>query len=218
MLSLISKIIAPHSCIFCNTEGRTVCDGCFSQHITLRTQACVWCNRLDDTGRTCRSCRRHTPLLRLTTLLRLDEASERLIYALKYHGNREIATLLGRRLAQQIPDGVELITFVSSDGPALRRRGYNQAELIARAVSDELGVPIRPTLLRLRHAPQVGQSRHRRIEQTKGNFMIRSGALAGRRICIIDDVVTTGATLSECARVLKAAGARSVSAAALARK
>jgi len=107
------------------------------------------------------------------------------------------------------------------------RRGYNQAEMIAARVALLAGRPILPgALRRLRAtAPQTGRNRRERVANIKGAFMVRStgcGAwpardLKGATVLLVDDVVTTGATIRECARALKAAGACNVQAAAAAR-
>ena len=218
MFRTISKVIAPHSCIFCNRESNIVCSDCLEDKISRRMPACVWCNRLEDTGKTCASCRYHTPLLRTTILCRLDDNTAQLIYKLKYDGATDIAELLGNKLGE-LAQGYQydFVTCVPSEGRSQRRRGYNQAELIARAVSHSLGVPYVSTQHRTKHVPQIGEGRVHRLDQVKGNF-VPAKVLTGKRILIVDDVVTTSATLSECARVLKDAGARSVSAAALAKK
>ena len=98
-------------------------------------------------------------------------------------------------------------------------RGYDQAELIAVAVGEELGTPAVPILEKLRHTKT--QSSLRDISQRKANVLGAFGvtdpqAVAGKRILLLDDIITTGSTVSECARVLLTAGAKEVSCAAVA--
>jgi ComF family protein len=104
----------------------------------------------------------------------------------------------------------------------LRRltRGYNQSAAVAGGVARVLGLPCRPRWLRrVRNTPkQVGQSLAARQENVRGAFRARRRApLAGRSVLLVDDVMTTGATLGEAARALRAAGAARVAVAALAR-
>jgi len=100
-------------------------------------------------------------------------------------------------------------------------RGYNQAAAIARELAEELGAEFAPNLLRrVRHTPQqVQPTASARRENVKGAFLARSGAsLAGRTVLLVDDVMTTGSTAGEAARVLRGVGAARVIAAVLARK
>jgi ComF family protein len=104
----------------------------------------------------------------------------------------------------------------------LRRwqRGYNQAEALARGLSYKLGIPCRPRWLwRKRHTPhQTGQPRTARLENVRGAFRAaQRPELRGKKILLVDDVLTTGSTCSEAARALKQAGVASVAVAILAR-
>jgi ComF family protein len=100
-----------------------------------------------------------------------------------------------------------------------RERGFNQASLLALALRDRVAAPIKPLLERVRYTTtQTAFDRTERIENLHGAFRLRRKAdVRGLRVLLIDDVLTTGATLSECARVLKKAGAVSVFAATAAR-
>jgi ComF family protein len=97
------------------------------------------------------------------------------------------------------------------------QRGFNQSELLARAVARRYGLPVLDVLRRKRATPtQAGLSNARRRSNVAGAFTVR-GAVSGRRILLVDDVMTTGATAAACAAALKRAGARHVAVLALAR-
>jgi ComF family protein len=100
-----------------------------------------------------------------------------------------------------------------------RERGFNQAELIAELLAESAAVPIRPVLERIRYTTtQTAYDRAERMENLHGAFRLRKNRdVRGLHVLLIDDVLTTGSTLSECARVLRAAGAVSVHAATAAR-
>ena len=92
-------------------------------------------------------------------------------------------------------------------------RGFNQAELIGRKISDKFNIPLSKTSLkRIRATPsQIGLSLKERTNNVKGAFSARSSQeLSGKRILLVDDVMTTGATVNECSRILLQAGAREV--------
>ncbi|MDQ6655114.1 MAG: ComF family protein [Verrucomicrobiota bacterium] len=119
--------------------------------------------------------------------------------------------LAGRRIDVVIP--------VPLHAARKRERGFNQAELLAELLSARAGLPMKPLLQRIRYTTtQTAFDRAERIENLRDAFRLRKKAnVRGLRVLLIDDVLTTGSTLSECARVLKAAGAVSVHAATAAR-
>jgi ComF family protein len=109
----------------------------------------------------------------------------------------------------------EVCVAVPTHARRLRRRGYNQADVLARAFSEMTGVPmLADALVRVHHRrSQIGQGREARRRNVAGAFAVNEGCaqrICGKRILLIDDVLTTGATVEECARTLVAAGAHSV--------
>lgn len=141
----------------------------------------------------------------------------------KFHRRAHLSEGLGRmlamRLAEAFPEGVDCITWVPVSTLRRMQRGYDQAELLARAVGRELRLPVRRLLRKTRHTvPQSGLSTAaERRANVRGAFSPQPGASAeGLRVLLTDDVLTTGATASECARVLRDMGVKSVDAAMLA--
>lgn len=135
-----------------------------------------------------------------------------------------MADPLGRRMAVAAtrPElrGVDVLVPVPLHFVRWHARGYNQAELLARALSKGTGVPVVEALRRRRWTrPQAGLRRNARRRNVEGVFetTARAEGLRGQRALLIDDVCTTGATLEACARVLRAAGVRRVDALTLAR-
>jgi ComF family protein len=144
---------------------------------------------------------------------------EGVVHGIKYDGREDVASALARRLMLSELPYFDIITFVP-DTPARRReRGYVAPQLIARELSRMTRKPYVEFLTRTQHTPQVGAGREARWRQVKSNFSVKHATLLeGKRVLVIDDVVTTGATITECARVLKLAGSGPVFVAAVAKR
>jgi ComF family protein len=180
----------------------------------------------------CPVCRRvERPLVRAVAYGSYDAGLRELIHLLKYNGVRPAATVLGRMLSECLvqlePDFEDeeiLILPVPLYKGKRRQRGFNQAEIIAcealKSRPDKARFAFATDiLLRVRDTQsQIGLTSNQRRENMRGAFAV-SGAtnVTGRSIVVVDDVYTTGTTLSECARVLQKAGAARVWAATVAR-
>jgi ComF family protein len=133
-----------------------------------------------------------------------------------------LARPLGERLAHAASDYSSIDAIVPAPHQWARRwiRGFNQADLLAREVSRRTGIPLDRRLLRTRSTPpQAGLSAAERRRNVQGAFAAADGktAIRGKNLIVVDDVMTTGATLEACARVLKRAGAARVAALTVAR-
>lgn len=135
----------------------------------------------------------------------------------KFRQASHLAQAYGRFLAmkaqEENPEGVDLITWVPISRQRKWKRGYDQDELLAKAVARELGSVAVPTLKKIRHnRPQSGiAGQAQRRANVLGIYRcLDAQAVRGKRILLIDDILTTGATAGECARVLLTAGAASV--------
>jgi ComF family protein len=152
-------------------------------------------------------------------LWRLDEASEKVVYSLKFDGRDDVATSVARQLTSTELPFFDLISFVPDTSARRRKRGYVAPQLVARELSRLTRKPYVELLERTTHQPQVGSGREARWRQVKNNFCAKNlQLLEGRRILLVDDVITTGATVTECARELKMAGSGPVFVAAVAKK
>ena len=127
--------------------------------------------------------------------------------------------ILAMKLLRQYPDGFDLLTWVPVSRLRRIRRGYDQVELLARAVGKELGVTPVPTLKKIRN--NRPQSRIHDASARKANVLgayriLECADVTGKRVVLLDDILTTGATAGECARILLSAGAKEVHCAAVA--
>ncbi|HUT13621.1 MAG TPA: phosphoribosyltransferase family protein [Thermoguttaceae bacterium] len=129
---------------------------------------------------------------------------------------RLLAALREEQFAQL---NLDLVVPVPMYWMRLARRGTNSPEILSQCLGQHLGVPVRRVLSRRRNTlPQADLSPRDRFRNVRGAFCVRKGRrLGGRRILLVDDILTTGATCSEAARVLKEAGAELVAAAVIAR-
>jgi competence protein ComFC len=148
-----------------------------------------------------------------------------LIHLFKYKGKLLLSGVLCDKLLefikdnQEIIEGVDVITFVPASHSWLNGRDYNQSGLLAAAVSKRFGVPVKKPIEKIRKTPRQNElSREERLTNLSGAFGIKDGtALKDSKVLLVDDVMTTGATLSECAGILKSAGAKEVKCLTLAR-
>lgn len=230
MQNLISKLtnstldlLFPLECLGCRKEGDVLCPSCLAGVIRLNQPYCRLCAHPGQSS-PCVSCR-ESPLevdaIRAPFLL--GGSIQEAVHALKYRNLRAAAPRLGELLgefltASRIPG--EVLVPVPLHSSRRRQRGYNQSELLAREVSKTTGIRVDNGLLaRVRNTPpQVGTAgRAERRRNADGSFQAVAG-LKGAAIIVVDDVATTGSTISACASALKSAGAASVWGLVLARE
>ena len=141
----------------------------------------------------------------------------------KFGGHRGYAKIYGRLLAMKLlrdnPEGFDILTYTPISTFRRLRRGYDQVALLADAVAAEFGVDVIPTLKKIRNNPP--QSGISGAAQRRANVLgvyraVNPERFIGKRVLLLDDIVTTGSTVSECARVLLTAGAKEVICAAIA--
>jgi len=147
------------------------------------------------------------------------------LHAIKYRGETRLADPLGAAIArrwQRVGVGATLVVHVPVHETRARRRGYDQAELIARAAARRLGLEHVDALVRTRATTaQFDLDRRHRAANVAGAFMTRperAGRIQGQWVLLVDDVVTTGASLAAAARALETAGAVGVSGITVARE
>ena len=181
-----------------------------------------------ETGPLCGLCRRAAPPFRHAVAYGAYEGALRdLLHLFKYHQVKPAGPVLGRFVAEaagklKLPDSLLVVPVPLWTGKR-RTRGFNQAEEIARSfVRSRPGTGIQldtTSLVRRREtASQTGLTRHQRRANVRGAFAVtRTDQVRGRTVLVIDDVMTTGTTAGECARVLLRAGAREVFVATVAR-
>lgn len=210
------KLIAPHECVGCGQLGGLLCKGCQENSIVRLPSRCFLCKKITQDFRSCSNCYNKTKLRHVWIASEYEEPVNLLIQKFKYQRAKEAHKILGDFLAEALPYGVSknmLITHVPTARRRIRERGYDQCELIARRLTQKLGGQYGNLLIRTTSTRQVGSSRYDRLHQMDNAFMVvRPSAVVGKEILLVDDVVTTGASLASCAKTLKSHGAKSVSA------
>ena len=221
---LLLDLIFPIRCVGCGVAGLFLCDDCLPKIHMLREQHCPVCWRPNIGGQVCLRCRTTSPLSGLIVAggYHKNAILERAIKQIKYRFSAPLAARLAEILATTALRNVVLqqysgpahfmCTFVPMHPRREGLRGFNQAKLLAEATTHQLNLPLYDLLMRTRVTKQqAGLHRAERLQNLVKAFAVRPGVdVVGQRIIIIDDVATTGATLHECAKVLKKAGAEQV--------
>lgn len=198
-------IIAPHECVGCGCQGRLLCNLCIPDLVRPPSR-CYRCRKVTQHYKTCPSCRSTSPLTAVYPATSYKDQAETLVKQLKFGSARAGADDIARAL--QVLDSGVVVPVMTASSRA-RRRGYDQAVLIARTYAKLAQLPYAPHLVRQGQTQQVGATRDQRRKQLEGAFRVK-GSVVRKRLILIDDVLTTGATLEAAARTLKAAGAKSV--------
>jgi ComF family protein len=216
-------LVFPPRCVSCDSFGAFICPRCRADMLSAEAPRCLNCWMPLSPPRTCRRCPSHPLALNEVRSAFVYEAAARdAVLALKFRGLSAVAPLMAASMAQCLIDWAPPIASIVSvplAGHRRRLRGYNQSELLAKEVSRLTGITLaRRALVRRRATtPQVhlaGDARRRNVVDAfaPGRLVPEEGVL------LIDDVITTGATLDACARVLLNEGVETVFALTFARE
>ncbi|HUS25859.1 MAG TPA: phosphoribosyltransferase family protein [Nevskiaceae bacterium] len=159
---------------------------------------------------TCMRCRRSSALKNVWVTTAYGGLAKESIHALKFGRAQSTAADIAQAMAIQLPAGL-LVTHVPTATDRVRKRGYDQAQLMSNGIARLLSSPAIPLLARTGQQRQLGRGGGTRRKQMEGAFRaLRPRRIHQADILLIDDVLTTGATLEAAALTLKAAGARQV--------
>ena len=212
----------PIECLGCQKEGKWLCGSC-GKRISIETEdVCLVCKTLSFAGRTCFACKKACALEGVIRFFDYDDILVQwLIQMAKYGYVQKALDCLLEVVEPHVRPKLDLLdmdarAFVYVPVPLHARRqrdrGFNQAEVIARRIAGLVGAEMSPVLKRRKdRPPQATLTETDRAVNIKNNILCLDKILVnGKYVCLVDDVTTTGSTLDECARTLKAAGAQAV--------
>lgn len=216
----ILNVLFPRRCPVCGEivkpAGRLICPPCVKKLSFVTSPVCKKCGKEipDETAEFCEDClgRRHAFEYGVA-LLNYNEAARRSMAKIKYSNKREYLDFYGTALAARYKGvfrrmGVEALVPVPVHAARRRKRGFNQAEVLAEVLGRELGIPVRPEFLTRtkRTEPQKDLTAAERLKNLSGAFSAGGTAGEASSVLIVDDIYTTGSTMEACARALRGAG------------
>jgi len=212
-------LLFPRKCFGCGQEDFWLCPECFTKIIKVQEQLCPKCHRVSALGQFCPSCKKDKKLSGVLVSLYLDQGSVRdLIHALKYDFIFGLAPILASFMIEPAfklinEKKIDYIVPVPLHKSRFSWRGFNHAEKLAEIISFQTKVALKTRVLvrRIKTTPQVELKREERLKNVRGAFCCpKPEEIFEKSIILVDDVLTTGATLEECAKTLRQAGAKNV--------
>lgn len=223
IFNVIENIFFPRKCMFCNkilslTATTDYCAECESILAINADRLCQKCGIPLDFPRgepICKACKKKRQYFVSNIARYVYKGNARqAVLEMKFHKNNQwIAKEYGKLLAKTVKKyygdiKFDCVTFVPISLKRERKRGYNQAEIMAEYVAKELGLPLEITLIKIKDNPkQSGLKASKRVSNVKGVYELGWHSVEDKTVLLIDDVYTTGATLNECSRVIKKSGA-----------
>jgi competence protein ComFC len=233
LLRALSSLFYPPVCTICSASisaGEYLCDDCHGRTPRISAPFCATCSEpfsgSIDGAFTCANCsHRRLYFQAAVAVYRSRGIVRRVVHEFKYRNQVHLRHLVARWLCAALEDErlrgrqFDVVVPVPLHPARQRERGFNQAALLAALLTRQVPVPVKLMLKRVRYTrTQTAFDRSERMENLRGAFRLRRKMdVRGLRVLLVDDVLTTGATLSECARVLRKAGAASIHAATAAR-
>lgn len=220
----VLDILFPRRCPVCGEvveqEGGLICPSCFLKLSFIKSPTCKKCGKeiIDETMEFCEDCMAHRHAFEYGIgLVNYDETARKSMVKIKYENKREYLDFYGNAMAVRhgraiLDMHVDAIVPVPVHPSRKRRRGFNQAEILADIIGEKLGIPVETGLLfRTRKTlPQKELTAAERLKNLSGAF--RAGKVPDgiKNVLLVDDIYTTGSTAEACARVLQRAGVEKI--------
>ena len=215
VLERIISVFAPNTCLGCGVENDLLLCGDCRQELPRVPSRCYHCRAVTDGYAVCQQCAGRTALRQVLVYTHHQSLAKELLHRMKYEraqaGIHEAAAMMAGLMAH-LPEAA-VVVHIPTATSRVRARGYDHARVLARSLARKSGLRHETLLSRVGQAHQVGANRAERLRQLDGAFRpVRTRLIRGRHIVLVDDVLTTGASLETAARVLRRAGAARVSA------
>jgi len=213
----VTNLFFPQFCIGCGREGEVLCPACLAKLPRLSSPFCSRCGLPQTDNRPCRDCAGlNMAIDGIRSPLTFEKLTREAVHQFKYKNIRVLDTPLAEVLHAYLtenPISADVLIPVPLHPQRLHQRGYNQSLLLARKLGKLCGIPVHSDILkrRINTPPQaMTASSIERHLNMRGAFTSLDGKLKDKKVLLIDDVSTSGATLDACASALKQAGAISV--------
>lgn len=221
MLTFLDSLIgslAPHQCLGCGAEGKILCGPCTAL-LPDTIPKCYHCQLFSARGATCKTCKKHTPLRSVHSITDYEGVAESVVRRLKFERAIAAANVIAGSMAATVTLPVSsLLVPVPTAQQRIRQRGYDQSLVIAQELATRTGLPVQKLLVRHGNLRQTGSTRKERLRQLEHAFTVRTPKTTWNGpVILIDDVMTTGATLEAAARALWDQGYKDIQALTFAR-
>jgi len=211
--NIFLELVYPCECVICGKEKVFLCEVC-RQSLRLVDQKCGECGEESEGGWTHKECRKKLSLDGLSVIWDYeDEKVRKIIKEIKFEFNRELLRELVRGCDFKIEGKWDFLVPVPLFWQRKNWRGFNQAEILAEEVGEKLDLEVKDVLRRSKKTEQQAKIKGKinRIKNVKGVFEIKEGMdLKGKKVLLVDDVFTSGATMKEVGKKLKKAGVKKV--------
>jgi len=225
LVNLALDCLFPKQCVGCGRVGSFICPECAAHLPCLLPPICPRCGQPQASGILCPTCAgRTSSVLAIRSAFRFEGTIRAAIHELKYRNVRSLAPTLAdyvTPLVHEVEYDPELVLPVPMHKSRLRKRGYNQASLLAISIGQSLALPVcTDVLTRIKAGPSqvMSGSGEARWSSVQGAYLCTNATVSDKRVLLVDDVCTTGATIEACGGALRAAGAAEVVAVTVARE
>jgi competence protein ComFC len=224
-VSILSEIvlttldfIIPQRCLICNVEieKNLLCRNCIDYMPEVNAPMCIKCGRPVKKKNTCIYCKTDSHIDHGRSWLLFISPVDSVIHHFKYRNKTKLSRFFGQAMttiirSDHVMKNADILTPVPLFWWKQLRRGYNQSQLLADSIASDCHIESRPLLKRVKNTrTQTKLSDTARRDNVSGAFTVTHQDVENKKVIVVDDVMTTGATINECARVLKQAGASEV--------
>ena len=214
ILNSLTNLFYPPHCFSCNeriNDSAILCRKCSDELVGLKENSCVFCNKNTVNSFICEECKQEYPFDEVVSAYIFNLPLQRMIHHFKYNELKKIGTFLGYKLAEILStysfiSDTDYIIPVPLHKTKKRFRGFNQSEIIAKALSVKLNIPILKNVLKRKKFTQTQTKlkKHEREKNVANAFQVKNfGTIKNKSLLLVDDVLTTGSTMKSIALLLK---------------